>query len=130
MAGDPGGAVVTSAELTEGKGREPGSGPGATRLHVSRRALFARDLSVWGYELMWPGGSARSGTRAAGESAEHGLGAEVALLNALAELGVKPLVADKVAVISVARDTLLGRLPLPTSEGAVLVLRIDSGNSV
>jgi len=116
--------VVTSAELTEDKGTEPGSGPGATRMHVTRRALFARDLSVWGYELMWPGAGARSGTQGSGE---HGLGAEVALLNALAELGVKSLVADKVAVISVARDTLLGRLPLPTSEGTVLVLRIERG---
>ena len=122
--------MVTSAELTEHKATQPGSGPSATRLHVSRRAVFARDLSVWGYELMWPGGSARSGTRAAGESAEHGLGAEVALLNALAELGIKPLVADKVAVISVARDTLLGRLPLPANEGAVLVLRVEAGNTV
>jgi EAL and modified HD-GYP domain-containing signal transduction protein len=53
----------------------------------------------------------------------------VALLNALAELGVRPLVADKTAVISVARDTLLGRLPLPASEGTLLVLRIESGDA-
>ncbi|HKO93000.1 MAG TPA: HDOD domain-containing protein [Polyangiaceae bacterium] len=118
--------MVTSAERTEDKQPGTGNGPGATRMHVSRRAVFARDLSVWGYELTWPGCGARS---EAGASGEHALGAEVALLNALAELGAKSLVADKVAVISVARDTLLGRLPLPTSEGTVLVLRIERGDA-
>jgi EAL and modified HD-GYP domain-containing signal transduction protein len=61
-------------------------------------------------------------------SGEHALGREVQLLNALAELGVKPLVADKTALIAVTRDTLLGRVPLPTSEGTVLVLRVEAGS--
>jgi c-di-GMP phosphodiesterase len=86
-----------------------------TRVQVTRRALFARDLSVWGYDLMCVAQEGQNGER---------LSAEVALLNALAELGVRPLVADKVAVISVGRDTLLGRLPLPQSEGTVLSLRL------
>jgi c-di-GMP phosphodiesterase len=90
----------------------------AKRLQVTRRALFARDLSVWGYELMCPPQDGPNGER---------LSAEVALLNALAELGVRPLVAEKVAVIAVARDTLLGRLPLPQSEGTVLSLRLAKG---
>lgn len=85
------------------------------RVQVTRRALFARDLSVWGYELMCPAQEGPSGERSS---------AEVALLNALAEFGVKPLVAEKVAVIAVGRDTLLGRLPLPQSEGTVLSLRL------
>lgn len=85
------------------------------RLQVTRRALFARDLSVWGYELMCSAQEGPGGER---------LTAEVGLLNALAELGVRPLVADKVAVISIGRDTLLGRLPLPQSEGTLLSLRL------
>jgi EAL and modified HD-GYP domain-containing signal transduction protein len=89
-----------------------------TRVQVTRRALFARDLSVWGYELMCPVLEGPNGER---------LSAEVALLNALAELGVRPLVADKAAVIAVGRDTLLGRLPLPQSEGTVLALRAVKG---
>ncbi|HVZ33870.1 MAG TPA: HDOD domain-containing protein [Polyangiaceae bacterium] len=106
-----------------------GANPGTARVQVTRRALFARDLSVWGYELMCPSTPA-SGVSPAGETeptSSSGLSAEVALLNALAELGVKPLVADKIAVISVTRDTLLGRLPLPTSEGTLLVLRVEAG---
>jgi EAL and modified HD-GYP domain-containing signal transduction protein len=96
----------------------PNKSPAAKRVQVTRRALFARDLSVWGYELMCPAQDGPNGER---------LSSEVALLNALAELGVRPLVADKVAVISVGRDTLLGRLPLPQSEGTVLSLRLASG---
>jgi c-di-GMP phosphodiesterase len=88
------------------------------RLQVTRRALFARDLSVWGYELMCAAQEGPNGERPS---------AEVALLNALAELGVRPLVADKVAIISVGRDTLLGRLPLTQGEGMVLSLRIARG---
>jgi EAL and modified HD-GYP domain-containing signal transduction protein len=93
----------------------PNPSPSNTRVQVTRRALFARDLSVWGYELMCLAQEGQSGER---------LTAEVALLNALAELGVRPLVGDKVAVITVGRDTLLGRLPLPQSEGTVLSLRV------
>jgi EAL and modified HD-GYP domain-containing signal transduction protein len=93
----------------------PNTSSAIKRVQVTRRALFARDLSVWGYELMCAPQEAPNGER---------LTPEVALLNALAELGVRPLVADKVAVISVGRDTLLGRLPLPQSEGTVLSLRI------
>lgn len=98
----------------------PNPHPGAStqRVQVTRRALFARDLSVWGYELKCPTREGPGGER---------LSAEVALLNALAELGVRPLVADKVAVIAVGRDTLLGRLPLPQSEGTVLSLRAVQG---
>jgi EAL and modified HD-GYP domain-containing signal transduction protein len=88
------------------------AGASAARVHVARRAIFARDLSVWGYELMYGG--------------EAQLSAEMAMLNALAELGVKSFVADKHAVISVSRDTLVGRLPLPaSSEGTLLVLRCE-----
>ena len=110
---------TTAAELAEEaeSKEEHGTNLSAKRLMVSRRALFARDLSVWGYEVMCPG----LGAPGAGN-----LGSEVALLNALAELGIKQLVAEKVAVISVGRDTLLGRLPLPTSEGTVLSLRVDA----
>jgi len=86
------------------------------RIQVTRRALFGRDLSVWGYELMCTAQEGPNGERSS---------AEVALLNALAEFGVKPLVADKVAVITVGRDTLLGQLPLPQSEGTVLSLRVQ-----
>lgn len=96
----------------------PNQSSGQKRVQVTRRALFARDLSVWGYELMCPAVEGPNGER---------LSAEVALLNALAELGVRPLVADKVAVIAVGRDTLLGRLPLPQSEGTVLSLRVQQG---
>jgi EAL and modified HD-GYP domain-containing signal transduction protein len=96
----------------------PNRSSSAKRVQVTRRAVFARDLSVWGYELMCPAQEGPNGER---------LSAEVALLNALAELGVRPLVADKVAVISVGRDTLLGRLPLPQSEGTVLSLRVARG---
>jgi EAL and modified HD-GYP domain-containing signal transduction protein len=93
----------------------PNPGPTQRRLQVTRRALFARDLSVWGYELTCAAETSASGER---------MSAEVGLLNALAELGIKPLVADKVAVISVGRDMLLGRLPLPQSDGTVLSLRL------
>ncbi len=103
--------TTTAAEIVT----EYDPGLSNTRVRVTRRALFARDLSVWGYELMCPDSGA-GGER---------LSSEVALLNALAELGVRPLVADKVAVISVGRDTLLGRLPLPQSDGTVLALRAD-----
>ena len=48
------------------------------RVQVTRRALFARDLSVWGYELMCPAHEGHGGERSS---------AEVALLNALAEFG-------------------------------------------
>ena len=89
--------------------------PLSKRVQVTRRALFARDLSVWGYELMCLAQEGPNGER---------LTAEVALLNALAEFGVKPLVADKVAVVAVGRDTLLGQLPLPQSEGTVLSLKV------
>jgi c-di-GMP phosphodiesterase len=93
----------------------PNPSPTQKRLQVTRRALFARDLSVWGYELTCAAETSESGERTS---------AEVGLLNALAELGIKPLVADKVAVISVGRDMLLGRLPLPQSDGTVLSLRL------
>lgn len=108
-----------SASTAEEATSAPGSGMSAKRVQVTRRALFGRDLSVWGYELMC------AGTAATG-SGEH-LSSEVAMLNALAELGVQSLVADKVPVIAVGRDTLLGRLPLPQSEGTVLVLRLEAG---
>lgn len=118
--------MSTTAEMTEERGAGPVV-PGTTRVRVTRRALFARDLSVWGFELMCaaPAVAAESGKTGSGE---HALGREVQLLNALAELGVKPLVADKTALIAVTRDTLLGRVPLPTSEGTVLVLRVESGS--
>ena len=98
----------------------PNSNASTKRVQVTRRALFARDLSVWGYELMCPAQEGPNGER---------LSSEVALLNALAELGVRPLVADKVAIIAVGRDTLLGRLPLPQSEGTVLSLRAVKGGT-
>jgi EAL and modified HD-GYP domain-containing signal transduction protein len=155
--------VGTTAGLTEEResspGSVPGSGesalehaPGSARVRVTRRALFARDLSVWGFELMSAGSAraAESGTREPSlapssadsslapasslsspeyeRSVEHALSAEVQLLNALAELGVKPLVADKTALITITRDTLLGHLPLPASEGTVLVLRVEAGD--
>ena len=104
--------MSTTAGLTEERETSPETG--ATRVRVTRRALFARDLSVWGFELMC--------------TLPHSLSAEVQMLNAVAELGVKPLVADKTALISVTRDTLLGRLPLPASEATVLVLRIEAGD--
>jgi c-di-GMP phosphodiesterase len=107
------------ASVTQGaESAEPRSAFALGRVQVTRRALFARDLSVWGYELMCPTPADPTGQYPS---------ADVALLNALAELGVKTLVADKVAVISVGRDTLLGRLPLPASEGTVLALRTDCG---
>jgi c-di-GMP phosphodiesterase len=144
--------VGTTAGLTEDRETSPGSfpegaqsalenAPGSARVRVTRRALFARDLSVWGFELMCAGVrsadlAAESGPESSSgaasqeyeRSVEHALSAEVQLLNALAELGVKPLVADKTALITVTRDTLLGRLPLPASEGTVLVLRVEAGD--
>jgi c-di-GMP phosphodiesterase len=140
--------VGTAVELTEGRAAAQNA-----RVRVTRRALFARDLSVWGFELMAAGAAAGEGgseeadseeaasneaasneaasNEAASNEAESGrstLGVEVQLLNALAELGVKPLVGDKTALITVTRDTLLGRLPLPASEHTVLVLRVRSGD--
>ena len=117
--------MSTTAGLTEERETSPGSaevssGTEAARVRVTRRALFARDLSVWGFELMYVGAQEPL-------SAGDFCGGEVRLLNALAELGVKPLVADKTALIGVTRDTLLGRLPLPASEHTVLVLRVQQG---
>lgn len=83
-----------------------------SNLHVVRRAIFARDLSVWGYELM-PGGAPESG---AGENSS-----DIRLLNAIAELGVKPLVGDKLAVVTVKREAILGRLPLPAGTGGIVL---------
>src|SRR4051812_26961107 len=97
--GGMGGSVVTTAGLTDERETS------AARVRVTRRALFARDLSVWGFELMWVGSQEKpSPGEFRGDSAHPELG----LLNALAELGVKPLVADKTALISVTSDTLLG----------------------
>ena len=104
--------MTTTAGLTVE--RETSLETGTARVRVTRRALFAKDLSVWGFELK--------------STLPHSMSAEVQLLNALAELGVKPLVADKTALIAVTRDTLLGRLPLPASESTVLVLRIQQGD--
>jgi len=112
---------VGIAVMTE----ERANAQSVARVRVTRRALFARDLSVWGFELMYAGAAPSD------EEAESGsvtLGVEVQLLNALAELGVKHLVADKTALITVTRDTLLGRMPLPASEGTVLVLRVQAGD--
>lgn len=89
-----------------------GVAAGPSNLHVVRRAIFARDLSVWGYELM-SGGAPESGT---GDS-----GSDVQLLNAIAELGVKPLVGDKLAVVSVQRTSVLGTLPLPAGTGGIVL---------
>jgi len=106
--------VGIAAEVTEGHA----SAHAVARVRVTRRAVFARDLSVWGFELMSAGA----------DGGRSSLGAEMQLLNSLAELGVKPLVGDKMALITVTRDTLLGRLPLPASESTVLVLRLQSGD--
>lgn len=81
-------------------------------LHVVRRAIFARDLSVWGYELMAGG---------APESSSHENPSDVRLLNAIAELGVKPLVGDKLAVIAVTRASISGNLPLPAGTGSIVL---------
>jgi c-di-GMP-related signal transduction protein len=124
--------VGTAVELTE----ERANARSVTRVRVTRRAVFARDLSVWGFELMSAGGASAEASGAQSdeaqsdeaESGRSSLGGEMQLLNALAELGVKPLVADKTALITVTRDTLLGRLPLPASEATVLVLRLQSGD--
>lgn len=107
--------MVADAGETIEPSDESGGRASAGRVSVMRRALFARDLSVWGYELMCTGDARRAG-----------LGAEVSLLNAIAELGVKQLVAEKTALISIAADTLVGRLPLPASDGTVLVLRVEA----
>jgi c-di-GMP phosphodiesterase len=85
-------------------------------VHLVRRPILAVDLSVWGYELVCPG-TAATGT-------QH-VGSEARLLNALAELGVRQLVSERVAVIPIGRDTLLGQLPLPAAERIVLELRVD-----
>lgn len=110
-------AAETLERVAESAAESDAVGSGvvtASRVHVTRRALFARDLSVWGYELVCVGDGRRV------------LNTEVAMLNALAELGVKSFVADKQAAISVGRDTLLGRIPLPaSSQGTLLVLRVD-----
>lgn len=112
----------SAVELTE----ERAIAESVARVRVTRRALFARDLSVWGFELMYAGAPPSDEEEA--ESGRVNLGVEVQLLNALAELGVKPLVADKTALITVTRDTMLGRMPLPASEGTVLVLRVQAGD--
>ena len=119
----------TTAGLTEERETSPGSaavssGTGTARLRVTRRALFARDLSVFGFELMCVGTLEQPSGDFCGGTPHP----EVRLLNALAELGVKPLVADKTALIGVSRDTLLGRMPLPASEHTVLVLRVEEGS--
>jgi c-di-GMP phosphodiesterase len=85
-------------------------------VHLVRRPILAVDLSVWGYELVCPG---------VGSTGTHLIGSEARLLNALAELGVRQLVAERVAVIPIGRDTLLGQLPLPAAERIVLELRVD-----
>lgn len=84
-------------------------------VHLVRRPLLAVDLSVWGYELVCPG---------VGVGATSLVGSEARLLNALAELGVRQLVSERVAVIPIGRETLLGQLPLPAAERIVLELRV------
>jgi EAL and modified HD-GYP domain-containing signal transduction protein len=112
---------TSAAEARERVGSAArGASPGADSLIVTRRAIFGRDLSVWGYELTCRGG--RAGVP---ESTDR-LSSEVSLLNALAELGVKQLVAEKVALIAIGIDTMLGRIPLPGSgEATVLDLRLE-----
>lgn len=88
-------------------------------VHLVRRPILAVDLSVWGYELVCPGANAGPAQM---------LGGEARLLNALAELGVRQLVSERVAVIPIGRDTLLGQLPLPAAERIVLELRIEPGD--
>jgi EAL and modified HD-GYP domain-containing signal transduction protein len=80
-----------------------------------RRPILAVDLAVWGYELVCP---------RVGESNTL-VGSEALLLNALAELGVRQLVSERVAVIPIGRDTLLGQLPLPAAERIVRELRVE-----
>jgi EAL and modified HD-GYP domain-containing signal transduction protein len=83
-------------------------------VHLVRRPVLAVDLSVWGYQLVCP---------AAGGAAQGA--SEARLLNALAELGVRQLVSERVAIVPIGRETLLGQLPLPAAERIVLELRIE-----
>ncbi len=80
------------------------------RVHVVRRAVFARDLSVWAYELT-----------AGVPGRARALAEDYPLLNAIAELGVKPLVADKLAIVTIDKDTMQGSLPLPSGNGTIVL---------
>jgi c-di-GMP phosphodiesterase len=86
-------------------------------VHLVRRPVLAVDLSVWGYQLVCP------------EASNVPPGAsEARLLNALAELGVRQLVSERVAIVPIGRDTLLGQLPLPAAERIVLELRVAAND--
>lgn len=86
-------------------------------MHLIRRPVLAVDLSVWGYELVCPD---------AGSS--EGVSSEARLLNAVAELGVRQLVSERIAIITIGRDTLLGQLPLPAAERIVLELKVRAAD--
>lgn len=87
----------------------PAAAPDSARLiHVARQAIYDRDLSVHGYELLFRASASAEAASLADEYATARV-----LINTFAEMGLATLVGSRTAFINVNRPFLTGELPLP-----------------
>ncbi len=89
-------------------------------IFVGRQPIYNRDLSVFGYELLYRATEFSDVSDVAGDEANHQATAQV-VLNAFLEFGLDSIVGDRQAFINVPRNFLTGEIPLPLPENQVIL---------
>jgi c-di-GMP-related signal transduction protein len=85
-------------------------------VHIGRQPIYDRAGAVVAYELLFRGGRAAA---AADQSDAHAT--TQVILNAFAEFGLEQIVGDRLCLLNMTREFLVGELPLPFEPDRVVL---------
>ncbi|MCW2503380.1 MAG: diguanylate phosphodiesterase [Actinomycetia bacterium] len=96
-------------------------------VHVGRQAVYGRDGTVRGYELLFRAGADSASAGRHGTLLRLGTQAtSQVIVNTFTEFGLEKLVGKQRAFINLTRDFLVGDLPVPFSPGEAVLEVLES----
>jgi c-di-GMP-related signal transduction protein len=91
-------------------------GPSPNVVHVGRQALYDRAGELVGYELLF-----RAHAQAIEASERGAYATSQVIITAVTEIGIAPLVGDRLCFVNLTREFLVGELPLPFDHRQVVL---------
>jgi c-di-GMP-related signal transduction protein len=85
-------------------------------VHVGRQVILDRAGSVIGYELLF-----RAHADAAGATERGAYATSQVIITAMTDIGIGPLVGDRLCFVNLTREFLVGELPLPFDHRQVVL---------
>jgi EAL and modified HD-GYP domain-containing signal transduction protein len=85
-------------------------------VHVGRQAIYDRDGQIIGYELLF-----RRHAEAVAADECGAYATSQVILTSITEIGIVPLVGDKMCFVNLTREFIVGKLPLPFDHRQVVL---------